>query len=453
MTEQTEEDRQQALVSAVRELIATERSERITALLDQQYPADVARMLEALPSDWREGVWALIDPTMHAEVLAEVEDSVRSGHLEVMAPRELALVAQDVDLDDAVDIIQDLPVDKVDDVLEAMDAQHRARLEQVLAYDEDTAGGLMNTDVLTIRSDVSMETVSRFLRRRGEIPEKTNRLMVVDRDNRLVGQLRLALLILEAPESMVSEHMEVEFPGIVASASSQEVARLFQQRDLISAPVVDEEGHLIGRITVDDVMDVVRDEGERSLMQSAGLNEEDDAFEPALASVKRRTPWLGVNLATALLASWMIGLFEATLQQVVALAILMPVVASMGGIAGSQTLTIVIRGIALGRVGTGNSRLLLFKEALVGVVNGLIWALVVAAVAMVWFSDWRLGAVAAGAVLVNLVVAAAAGALIPLLLKRLHVDPALAGGVVLTTVTDVVGFVAFLGLGTLVLLG
>jgi len=276
--------------------------------------------------------------------------------------------------------------------------------------------------------------------------------MVLDRDNRLVGVLRLALLNTEDEDATVGEHMETKFPGIQASASQHEVAQIFERRDLISAPVIDSQGRLLGRITVDDVVDVIREEGERSLMATAGLNEEDDAFERAITSARRRTPWLAVNLATALLAAWVIGLFESTLQHVVALAIMMPVVASMGGIAGSQTLTVVIRGIALGQVGSSNARWLLIKELTVGAFNGVLWALVVAAVVMYWFGDSTLGLVAGAAILINLAAAAAAGASIPLILRRMRIDPALAGSVVLTTVTDVVGFVTFLGLGTLFLL-
>jgi len=378
---------------------------------------------------------------------------VRASRMAKMGLDELAALAQEVDLDDAVDILQDLPRDRVEDVLDAMDAQNRARLEFVLHYDEETAGGLMNTDVLIVRPDVSLEVVARYLRRKGDIPEKTNRLMVLDRDNRLVGMLRLALLITEEPDDLVADHMETDFPGIPVDATQREVAQVFEQRDLISAPVVDEQGRLLGRITVDDVMDVIREEGERSFMATAGLDEEDDAFERALSSARKRTPWLAVNLATALLASWVIGLFEATLQQVVALAILMPVVASMGGIAGSQTLTVVIRGIALGQVGAGNARWLITKELTVGLFNGVLWALVLAGVSVAWFGSPMLGAVAAAAIVVNLAAAGLSGAVLPLLLERMRIDPALAGGVILTTVTDVVGFMAFLGLGTLFLLG
>jgi magnesium transporter len=447
-----DEDRLQQLLAVLSDALDQGDARAVRSLLSNLHPAEIAQILESLPSEQREPVWEQLDDELHADVLAEAEDVVRASRMANMQPHELAAMAQDIDVDDAVDILQDLPEDKVEDVLDAMDAQYRARLENILAYDEDTAGGLMNVDVLTIRPDVSLEVVSRYLRRRGEIPEKTNRLMVIDRDDRLVGMLRLALLITEDPDDAVSQHMETEFLGIPASASERDVAQVFEQLDFISAPVVDEGGRLVGRITVDDVLDVIREQGERSLMATAGLDEEDDAFERALSSARRRTPWLGVNLATALLAAWVIGLFEMTLQQVVALAILMPVVASMGGIAGSQTLTVVIRGIALGQVGASNARWLMTKELSVGLFNGVLWAAVVALVTVLWFGSLTLGAVAGVAIVINLLFAAIAGASIPLLLKRLRIDPALAGGVVLTTVTDVVGFVAFLGLGTVFLI-
>ena len=447
-----DEERMQELLGAVVEALDRQAHSALGELLRGLHPAEIAQILESMPSAQRDLLWDQIDEAEHADVLAEAEDVVRAGHMEKLAPHQLAALAQDIELDDAVDMLQDLPDAVVSDVLEAMDAQNRARLELVLGYDEDSAGGLMNTDVITIRPDVSMGVVVRYLRRMGAVPEKTNRLMVIDRDNRLIGVLRLALLITEDEDDPVSMHMETQFPEIEASASQYEVAQIFERRDLISAPVLDAQGRLLGRITVDDVMDVVREEGERSLMATAGLNEEDDAFERAIISARRRTPWLAVNLATALLAAWVIGLFEGALQHVVALAIMMPVVASMGGIAGSQTLTIVIRGIALGQVGNSNARWLLSKELLVGAFNGVLWAVVVAVIVTWWFADSTLGLVAGAAIIINLVVAAAAGACIPLILRRMDVDPALAGGVVLTTVTDVVGFVTFLGLGTIFLM-
>jgi magnesium transporter len=452
MNQSAEEDRHQEHLHALSEAIEMDDIDGVKGLIESLHPAEIASLLESLPQRERDLVWEQLDSEQHTDVLAEAEDAVRASRMARMNAEELAAVAQEVDLDDAVDILQDLPEDLADEVLLAMDEQDRARLQSVMRYPEDTAGGLMNTDVVTVRADVTIETVMRYLRRRGEIPEKTNRLMVVDRHNHYLGALRLAALLINDAEREVGTLMETEIPGIPASMPESEVAKLFEQRDLISAPVVDEQGLLLGRITVDDVMDVIRDEGEHSLMGMAGLHEEEDMFAPVTRTARGRAGWLGINLATALFASWVIGWFEATLQQVVALAILMPVVASMGGIAGTQALTVVIRGMALGQIGWSNVRRLMLKELMVGLMNSLAWALVVGAIAMLWFGDGLLGFIVGVALVTNLVAAALTGAGLPLILRSLSIDPALAGGVILTTVTDVVGFVSFLGLGTILLI-
>ena len=423
----------------------------VRELLGVMHPADIALLLESLPLAERSPVWDQLDPTRQAEVFAEADDAVRAPRMRAMDPRALAAIAHEVDDDDAVDILQDLPDEVIEEVLQAMDAQERARLQSILAYPEDTAGGLMNLDVVTVRADATLEVVMRFLRQRGEIPEKTNRLFVVDRENHYQGEMRLADLLICDPATLVSEIMDSDLGGVPATMAEHDVARLFEQRNLISAAVVDPEGRLVGRITIDDVVDVIRDEGEHSFLGAAGLTEDDDLFASVLVTSRRRTLWLGINLATALLAAWVIGRFEATIQQMVALAVLMPVIASMGGIAGTQTLTIVIRGMALGQVSASNVRSLFGKELLVGLINSLFWALVMALVAFGWFSSPALGVIVGLALVINLVVAAIAGAGIPLLLRRLRIDPALAGGVVLTTVTDVVGFMTFLGLGAIFL--
>jgi magnesium transporter len=452
MNNPSREDRHQEHLEVLSEAIEQEDLDTVKRLVDGLHPSEVALLLESLPQKERDLVWQQLDPEQHTDVLSEAEDAVRASRMVQMNAEELAAVAQDVEIDDATDILQDLPEDRIEKVLQAMDDQNRQRLESLLAYPEDTAGGLMNTDVVTVRADVNLETVIRFLRRRGEIPEKTNRLMVVDRESKYLGVLRLAALLINEPETSVHTLMDVDFPGIPADATASDVAKLFERRDLISAPVVDGAGRLIGRITVDDVVDVIRDEGEHSLMSMAGLHEDEDMFAPVLKTARGRSLWLGVNLGTALLASWVIGWFEATLQQVVALAILMPVVASMGGIAGSQALTVVIRGMALGQIGWSNARWLIYKELMVGILNSLVWAVVVGVVAFAWFGDGRLGVIVGVALVINLVVAALFGAGIPLVLRKLSIDPALAGGVILTTVTDVVGFFAFLGLGAVFLL-
>jgi magnesium transporter len=439
-------------LTVITEALDRDADDEIREFMASVHPAEVADVLESLPISERDNVWELIDDGLRSDVLTELDDGVRTERMQQMLPAELAAIAMYIDEDDAVDILQDLPESRIEAVLEAMDAQERQRLELILAFPEDTAGGLMSLDVITVRGDVTLEVVLRYLRKRGEIPVKTNRLFVVDRDNHYRGEMRLADLLTRDAEELVEDVMDDTVSGITADTPDNEVARLFEQRDLISAAVIDAEGRLLGRITVDDVVDVIRDAGEESLMRMAGLDQEEDIFAPVGVTARRRTIWLGVNLATALFASWVIGLFEATIQYVVALAVLMPVVASMGGIAGSQTLTIVIRGMATGQIGSQNVPWLMRKELWVGLLNSLFWAAVVAGIAALWFDSTGIGLVVGVALVANMLVAALAGTLVPVLLEKMSVDPALAGGVILTTVTDVVGFFTFLGLGTIFLL-
>ena len=439
------------LRSVIQSALAEGDFARVRAGLSELHPAEIADLLESLPSERRAEVWTLIPSERQGEVLSHAQDAVRASLLEHMDPAQLAAVTEALETDDAADLLQGLSETLAERVLRSMHEQNRARIASVLSYPEDTAGGLMNVDTITVRSDVHLDAVVRYLRWRADLPEKTDSLMVVDRDNRYQGVLPLTILLTHGPESTVGELTQALEP-IPAHLPASEVAKRFEQHDLLSAPVVDTQGRLVGRITIDDVVDVIREQGDHSLMSLAGLDEEDDMFAPITVTAPRRALWLGVNLVTALLAAWVIGHFEATIEKIVALAILMPVVASMGGIAGSQTLTIVIRGLALGQVGRDNSRSLLRKEIAIGLCNGLIWASVVGLVAANWFKDAGLGAVIAIALITNLLAGALAGTLIPLTLKRLGIDPALAGGLFLTTVTDVVGFTAFLGLATLFLI-
>lgn len=422
---------------------------QVRTLMADLHPSEIADLLESLPVRDRETLWELVEPALEGDVLSEVQDAVRSSLLESMQPQEVADATKDLESDDAADILQDLPEEVVDSVLDSMDAQNRERLASILSYPEDDAGGLMNIDVLPVRADVSLDVVSRYLRQLGKIPDQTDNLMVVDRENHYLGVLPLADILTRKPESSVGESM-IEEAGITADTSKQEVARIFEQRDWFSAGVIDENGKLLGRITVDDVVDVIQEEAEQTVKNMAGLGG-DDMFAPVLISARRRSIWLGINLLTAILASWVIGRFSDTLEQLVALAILMPIVASMGGIAGGQTLTIATRGIALGQLSRSNSRSLIMKEIAVGIFNGLVWSAAVAVIAGFWFSDISLGYIIGLAMSINLIIAALAGAMIPLTLNRFGVDPAIAGGVILTTVTDVVGFMTFLGLATLFL--
>ena len=425
---------------------------QVHRLVNSMHPAEVASLLESLPPAQREVVWDLVDPELEGDVLVELNEEVRAGLISEMETEELVAATEGLEADDLADLLQDLPEAVNRRVLRSMDAQDRERLRAMLAYDEDTAGGLMNTDTVSVRPDVTLETVLRYLRMRGELPEKTDALFVVNRYDRYLGALDVTRLLTEDLERTVGEVMDPQAGGIPPEMPANKVASLFQDRDLMSAAVVAPDGRLLGRITVDDVVDVIREQADHSVMSMAGLDEEADMFAGVVPSARRRGVWLGVNLATAFLAAWVVGLFEATIQQIVALAVLMPIVASMGGVAGTQTMTLMIRGLALGQVERANARWLLGKEVAVALLNGLAWATVVAAVSMLWYHDWRIAAVIFLAMVVNLFAAALAGVLVPLGLKRLGVDPAVAGGVVLTTVTDVVGFASLLGLGTLALL-
>jgi magnesium transporter len=439
------------VLEALREALDSGTMRQVRRQVHALHPAEIANLLESLPLPQRELIWELVDPADEGDILVEVNDEVRSGLISGMAAEELVAAAAGLDVDDLADLLADLPETVNRQIIRSLDASDRKRLEAVLAYDEDSAGGLMNTDTITVRRDVTVEVLLRYLRMKGDIPEGTDVIFVVNRHGEYLGCLYLARLITAEPELRVGKLMQTETPAIPASTSAAEVATLFEYYDLVSAAVVDEDNRLLGRITVDDVVDVIREQGEHSLMSMAGLDEDDDMFAPVMRSARRRALWLGVNLATALIAARVVGLFEATLDKVVVLAILMPVVASMGGIAGSQTLTLMVRGMALGQVERSNAGWLMTKEVAVGALNGLGWAAVVALATVAWFRTLEVGAVIAAAMAINLFVAALAGVTIPLLLRRFGVDPALAGGVILTTVTDVVGFGAFLGLGALFL--
>lgn len=438
-------------LAAIQAALAAGRLRGADRMVDALHPAEAALLLESLPPAQRALAWELVNPEAQGEVLVELSEEVRSELLADMNPDEVVAAAEGLAVDDLADLLAELPEAVTQQVLRAMDHQDRVRLSAVLAFPEDTAGGLMNTDTVTVRPDVTLEVVMRYLRMRGELPDRTDCLFVVDRHDRYLGALPVTRLLTADPERIVSGEMDPEVAPIAPETAAADVARLFESRDLLSAAVVAGDGRLLGRITVDDVVDVVREQAEHPALAAAGLEDEDDVFAGVRKSARRRALWLGINLLTALLAAWVVGLFEATIEKVVALAVLMPVVASMGGIAGTQTVTLIIRGIALGQVQPSNARWLFFKELAVGAVNGLVWAGAVAVATWLWFGTWDVAAVIFVAIVINLVAAASAGVAIPLALKRMRIDPALAGGVILTTVTDVVGFAALLGLGALFL--
>lgn len=423
----------------------------VKVLLKKLHSSEIADILESLPQNLRDQLWK--QKTLKQEkILPHLSDGVRGELMQDMPPASVAAAVVGMETDDAVDVLQDLPDERVEKVLQAMDLQDYRRLMQVLFYPENSAGGLMNTDVLTVRTKMTLKMVLRYLRRLGKLPEKTDVLMVVDSHNYYRGVLLITDLLTNASQLTVEEVLSTEIEAIPAHLEEKEVALLFEQRDLLSAPVVDKQGILVGRITIDDVVDVIRAQADHNLMGSAGLDEEEDMFAPVLTTARDRALWLGINLATAFLAAYVIGFFEATLEKVVALAVLMPIVASMGGVAGSQTLTIVIRGMAVGQITDTNTPFLLRKELAVSLLNGIMWAFIVAIIVILWFDNIKLGLIIGSALMINLFCAALAGVLVPLLLRRLSIDPALAGGVVLTTVTDIIGFGAFLGLATVFLL-
>jgi len=440
------------LLESVSDSLQSEQPEQIVELLSETHPAEIAHLLESLPGKQREQVWPYIPEDSDGEILLHLNDEARAALINKMETQDLVAATETLDTDDLADILPEMPQDVIQEILLSLETQDRDRLKSVLLYDEDSAGGLMDLDTIVIRADITLDVVLRYLRRRDHLPKGTDNLFVVDRENHYLGLLPLSLILTSDPQLFVHELMLTDVSAIPADKHARDVANIFEHRDLITAPVVDNNNHLLGRITIDDVVDVIRDEADHSLLSMAGLNEEEDMFAPVFTSTRRRSIWLGLNLLTAFLASWVIGLFGASIEKMVALAVLMPIVASMGGIAGSQTLTLVIRGMALGQVGKSNSHRLLLKEMWIGVWNGLIWAAVIASVAGLWFQNIQLGFVIAAAIIINLIVAAISGATIPLLLKRFGADPALSGTVVLTTVTDIVGFVAFLGLATVYLL-
>jgi len=411
-------------------------------------PSEVAHLIEKSPPKERRLLWSMIHKDIEADVLQELGDDVKSEILSKMNTSEVLAISESLETDDLADMMQQLPETVMHELLRSMDHQNRERLEKVLSYPEDTAGGLMNTDTITIRPDITIEDALRYLRRHAELPDMTDSLFVVSRKDTYIGSLPLTRMLVSDPSSTVREMMVTDKPPIPADMEDTLVAKLFEQEDLVSAPVVDEDGQLLGRITIDDVVDVIREDADHSLMSMAGLDEDEDTFAPIMKTTRRRAVWLGINLITAFLASAVIGLFEETIGKVVALAVLMPIVASMGGIAGSQVLTLMIRGQALGHVERSNAGWLLNREMVVGALNGVLWALVVAVIAIIWFQDLTIGIIIACAIIINLFAAALAGTMLPIILKAWGIDPALAGSVLLTTITDVVGFFAFLGLAT-----
>ncbi|GAA0860243.1 magnesium transporter [Aliiglaciecola litoralis] len=452
MPEALEVKHAQRQLQAINKALGSGRYVHVHKVLHEMPASDIALLLESSPSKSRNEIWEMLDADFYGDVLEELSEDVRNGIIGQMLPEKVVDALEDMDIDDLAETLSSLPHSVSRDVLKSMDEQDRQRAEKALSYGEDTAGFIMNTDTITLRADVNVDVILRYLRLKGEIPEGTDTFYVVSRHDILIGTVPVTKLLTALPDSTVEELMVEEPEAIPVDMPEKEVAKLFERYDWLSAPVVDADHQLLGRITIDDVVDIIREDAEHSMMSMAGLDDEEDTFAPVLQSTQRRSVWLAVNLVTALLAAAVSDLFEATLSQLAVLAILNTIVPSMGGVAGNQTLTLVIRGMALGHVNEGNSRWLISKELAIGFFNGAIWAILIASVIALWKQDWMLGAVIAFAMLVNMIAAGLAGATLPLVMKKLKIDPALAGSVILTTITDVVGIFAFLGTATLFLI-
>lgn len=451
MADQIEFDQAHQTLQEVTEALENGQFVHVRRQLQDMEPEDIAHLLEATPRKSRDVLWQLTDPEDYGEILDELNEDVKDALVSKMAPERLAEATEGMDTDDVAYVLRSLPDDLSREVLSQMDTADRLRIEMALSYPEDTAGGLMSTDVITIRADVSVDVVLRYLRMKGELPQTTDALYVVDSDNKLIGHLSLISLLTAQPEVQIRDIMEDADEAISVVTEASDIASLFERRNWVSAPVVDEHEQLVGRITIDDVVDVIREDAEHSMMSMAGMDDDEDTFAPVFKSARKRSIWLGANVLAALAAASVSNMFENTLSQMASIAVLMTIVPSMGGVAGNQTVALVIRGLALGHIGDSNKRELLFKEAAVGLLNGILWALIIGSIVMVWKGNIKLGAIISAAMLTNLLVAGIAGVMIPVFLKKMKIDPALAGGMALTTVTDVIGLSAFLGLATLLL--
>ena len=452
MAEAARHDKTARQLRLLSDALDTGRLGPVRRMVNTLAPAEIGNLLESLPLDKRMVVWGLVDPEDDGEVLVHVGDEVRESLIADMDPDEIVAAVEDLDIDDLADLVEDLPEAVTGQILQAMDRENRERLEQALSYDEDTAGRLMNPEVVTVRADTTVDVVLRFLRLRGKLPEHTDHLYVVNRRHQLMGWVALQDLVTRDPSTPINELIDEELEALHVDESAREVARKFSDHDWVSAPVVDDGNILRGRITIDDVVDIIREQAEHQALGAAGLDEEEDLFSPVRRAVRGRALWLGINLMTAFLAAAVIGRFEGTIQQIVALAVLMPIVAGIGGNAAIQVLTLMVRGLALGQVASSNARILLWKEIRVALINGLMIGGLVGLVALLWFRDPVLSLVIGAALVVTLLTAALTGVAVPLLLRRMRIDPAVAGTVVVTAVTDVMGFLSFLGLATLILL-
>ncbi|MBP1475810.1 magnesium transporter [Frateuria sp. MAH-13] len=441
-----------ALLERLAETPSPDDQAQLQQLLDELHPADIAFVLEALPLDERLAVWQRVKADRDGEILLEVSDAVRESLIADMDQREILAAVEPLDADELADLVEDLPTEVLPELMASLDAQQRERVQSALSWEEDQIGSLMDFEMVTIREDVSLETVLRYLRRFDELPAQTDKLFVINQDNLLTGVVPLHWLLVNSPEKMVSEVMAPDVNTFHPADDAYEVAQAFERYDLVTAPVVDDGGRLIGRITVDAMVDVIREESESEALSRVGLREEEDIFASVWASLRNRWSWLAINLVTAFIASRVIGLFEGAIEKLVALATLMPIVAGIGGNSGNQTITMIVRALALNQITPDSAKRLWRKELAVSLFNGLVWGGVIGVVAWLLYENIALGVVMTAAMTLNLLLAAFCGVGIPMLMMKFGRDPALGSSVLITAMTDSGGFFIFLGLASLFLM-
>ena len=436
----------------IKNLVNKQNINKLERLLANLHPADIADILESLPIEGRLIVWDLVKVESDGDILVEVSDAVRQTLIEDMDSTELLAAAEYLDTDEIADIAQDLPEDVLQDLLESLDLQNRERLESALSYPESTVGALMDYDVVTIRDNVNLEVVLNYLRKLRKLPSNTDKLFVVNSNGIILGILSLKTIVVSDQMAKVKDVMSSDPVLFGPDDLAEEASDAFERYDLITAPVVDKKNKLIGRLSVDAVVDFIKEDAENEKLSMAGLREEEDLFSSIWKSVKNRWAWLAINLVTAIVASRVIGVFEGSIEKVVALAALMPIVAGIGGNSGNQTTTMIVRGLALGQVNLTNIQRLIYKELGVALLNGILWGSVLGAFAFILYENIYLGLVMTGAMILNLLLSAVMGVMIPLLLSKFGRDPAVGSSILITAMTDSGGFFIFLGLATLVLL-
>lgn len=434
----------------VEEIFSTGSFHQIGKLINEEIkPVDVARLIESSPPQQRQILWGLIAEENTGQILQHIDEDIRADFLNELRADEIAHSIEELSDDDIADMLQQLPELVIEQVLNSMEVGDRQRVKLLLDYPEDTVGAIMTTETLTVRPNIELNVVLRYLRRAEKLTMSTSKLVVIDQESRFIGVLPLATLVQSPPGKKVSDLMDTDIITLKPGDDDLRAIEVFERYDLVSVPVTDDKGLFLGMVTVDDVFDLALEQRDKALLSGAGLGSEEDTFAPLKKVADRRIFWLGINLFTVMLASFFIGIFKDTLDKVVALAVLMPVVASMGGIAGLQSMTIMVRAQALGRITSSNIRWLFARESAVGLINGLLWAIVVSILVYLWFNDGFVTLALSISLVINLLVGSILGVVLPVILVKNNIDPANAGGVLLTTATDIVGFVAFLGIATI----